>query len=501
MPAAAADRPPAFCARDIAKRYGGVQALKDIQFCVGAGEVRALVGENGAGKSTLVRILCGLARPDSGSLARDGRVVSIRQPRDAEAWGIQAVHQHAEMAMTLTVADNVFMGALPAGAFGGVRQRELERRTQAVLDDLGAHFSASHRMDRLRIADMHIVGIARALVRKAAVIIFDEPTAALPAGEVDLLFQRIRSLRNAGTAVVFVSHRLDEVLHIADHITVLRDGRNVAELPKALADRATLVSAMLGRELPLRALSASRVAPTEAVACSRLSVLPELRDVSFDARHGEIVGIFGMLGAGQAAIGPALFGLRPNARADTCRMGAFQGLPMSPREAIAHAVGYVPSDRVREGLAYQLSVLDNLLLPAWRRFTMKMGWLRRDAARAYAMTAARQQDLRFAHLEQPVSTLSGGNQQKVLLGRWLALGMWVLLLDEPTSGVDVGAKAEIHASLRAFAGSGGAVLICSSDVEEICSVCDRVVVLRDGVVSGVLTGADVCRARVLEAAL
>jgi ribose transport system ATP-binding protein len=498
----AAERPALVAAHNVVKRYGGVHALRGVDFSVRAGEVHALVGENGAGKSSLVKVLSGIVIPDEGEVSRDGAPVRLDQPGAAKALGIVTMHQELELALPLSVAENVFLGALPAGRGGFVSRSELRVRTEGVLLSLGADFDPDVTVRTLRVADRQVVEIARAIVRDARVLIMDEPTAALPPVEVRKLMERIRALRRQGVGIVFVSHRLDEVLDIADRISVMRDGKKVVELRRGEADRQALVDHILGRELAsLQIDKVARDLVDPVVRCARLRVPPLLRDASFAVARGELVGFFGLLGAGQSAIAEALFGLRPDAQADDCRIGSLSGLPRSPGGAIAAGVGYVPADRKNEGLALNLSIVENLLMPALDRVTGMAGFLRRDEARRLAGDAARQYDLRYADLEQPAGQLSGGNQQKLVLGKWTIKGSRLLLLDEPTRGVDVGAKAEIYRLLRRFADGGGAGLVFSSDAEEIRTVCDRVYVIRRGAVAAELTGDALTDDALIRAAL
>jgi ABC-type sugar transport system ATPase subunit len=493
---------PLLDVRGIVKSYGGVRALRGVDFAVHAGEVHALVGENGAGKSSLVKVLSGIVQPDAGTMARSGQAVSIDRPARAKALGIETMHQELELALPLSVAENVFLGALPATPSGVVRRRELRERTQKVLGLLGADFDPDTPVRTLRVADRQVVEIARAIVRDARVLIMDEPTAALPPVEVQKLMDRIRALRAQGVGIVYVSHRLDEVLDIADRITVLRDGTKVVELARGEADRGALVNHILGRELATLALDKQDAAGADSVVgCTNLAAPPLLRSASFGVARGELVGFFGLLGAGQSAIAEALFGLRPDARADACRIGALGRLPASPREAIAAGLGYVPADRKNEGLALNLSILENLLLPAFERVTRPNGFMRRGEAQQLAGEVAGRYDLRYAHLDQHVGELSGGNQQKVVLGKWTAKGSRLLLLDEPTRGVDVGAKAEIYRLLRRFADEGGAGLVFSSDAEEICTLCDRAYVVRRGLIAGEFAGGALTDGALIRAAL
>jgi ABC-type sugar transport system ATPase subunit len=480
------------------KRFGGVHAVRGVDFAVRAGEVEALVGENGAGKSTLVKMLSGVLTPDLGIITWQGGRVAFEGPAAAKRLGIQTIHQELELALALTVAENVFLGALPTRA-GFVRHGELQRRTRAVLDLLGADLDPYALVRDLAVADRQVVEIARAIVREARVLIMDEPTAALPPREIEQLHARIAALRAAGVGVLYVSHRLDEVLSVADRVSVMRDGELVARLDARRTDRATLVAHILGRELGSLELERSAPEGPVAVECVGLVAEPTLREVSFVVARGEIVGFFGLLGSGQSLIAEALFGIRA-ARAARVRMGSLGRLPAAPAEAIGHGIGYVPADRKGEGVLPVLSVRENLLLPGLRRVT-RWGFVRRRRARALATDLAGRYQVRCAHVDQRASELSGGNQQKVVVGKWASRETIILLLVQPTRGVDVGAKAEIYRLLRAYAARGGTCLIASADPEEVATVCDRAYVLRRGRIAAELRGNELHEAALTAQAL
>lgn len=485
-------------ARAVAKNYGGVAALKGVDFSVRAGEVHALVGENGAGKSTLVKILSGIVQPDAGSIAWCGVPIVLGTPADSMRLGIRTIHQELELALPISVAENVFLGAIPSRA-GFVDRAALKARTQAVLDSLGAGFGPEARLAELRVADRQVVEIARAVVGSARVLFMDEPTAALPPVEAERLLARIRALKAQGIGVVYISHRLDEVLAIADRITVLRDGERVGEYARGELDRTTLISRIIGRELAALSLPKAEATDADALACEGLTVAGALEDVSFRVGRGEIVGFFGLLGAGQSAIAEALFGLtRGSFRA--FRAPGLARLPASPRQAMAAGFGYVPADRKNEGLALGLPIALNLLLPVLGSVTAG-GFIHRGRLRQRALDIVGLLDIRCRDVAQPVGDLSGGNQQKVALGKWIAAGSSVLLLDEPTRGVDVGAKAEIYTLLRRFADTGGTCLVFSSDAEEIRTVCDRAYALSRGRIVAELKGSELDAATLVQAAL
>jgi ABC-type sugar transport system ATPase subunit len=482
----------------IEKRYGGAHALRGVDFELRAGEVHALLGENGAGKSTLVKILSGLVAADAGRVELDGALVNPRSAAAAHALGIQTVHQELELAAPLSVAENIFMGRLPTKN-GMIARGELRRNAVEALQRIGATIDPDAIVARLSVSDRQVIEIVRAIVRDARILILDEPTAALPAREVDRLLAVIRRLAEKGVSVIYVSHRLEEVTGIADRATILRDGRRVAELEKSQIDRATLVRNILGRELadfsvPHRTLDG----PME-IECQGLSSGSELKALNFHVRSGEVLGFFGLLGAGQGSIGDALFGLCP-ATAQRCVIGNIEGLPDGPRDAIRRDMGYVPADRKESGLAMPLSINENLLL-ADLKSVSRAGILDWKAAKARGKDLVERYGIRCRSLSQPVQALSGGNQQKVSVAKWAARRVRRLFLDEPTRGVDVGAKIEVYRFIRSFAVEGGCCMVASGDPTEIVSVVDRAIVLKDGIAVAELQGSALEEAALVAAAL
>jgi ribose transport system ATP-binding protein len=485
----------------IEKHFGGVHALKGVNFDLAAAEVHAIVGENGAGKSTLIKILSGLYRADRGTIELDGKPITIDSAVHAQSLGIQTVHQELELAGPLTVAENVFMGQLPQTRFGLVDFAAMERETRKGLAMLGANIDPEALVAGLTVGDRQIVELTRSILRQARVLIMDEPTAALPPEEVRRLFEVIRRLTAAGTAVIYVSHRLDEVIEIADRITVLRDGRLAVTIQRAEADRKKLVRHILGRELSEFHAERHDVGSDEPalVSCRALSSPLDLSNLDFDLRPGEVLGFFGLLGAGQSTIADALFGLRP-AKAERCTIAGIDRLPANPKGALARGVGYVPADRKGVGLALRLSILENLFLTDMRSIA-RFGFVRQRYAHAKAEALVEEYSIRCHSVDQLVEDLSGGNQQKVSVAKWATRDVQVLFLDEPTRGVDVGARVEIYRFMREFAAKGRGVLIASSDPAEIASVCDRAIVLKEGRVSAALPLAALNENALLAAAL
>jgi ABC-type sugar transport system ATPase subunit len=468
----------------IGKRFPGVVALDDVSFEVREGSCHALCGENGAGKSTLGKVLAGLQLPDQGRVLLGGRPVRFAHPGEALAAGIGMVHQELAFCENLSVADNLCLGRLPARA-GFVSRHEQHARAARMLAEVAPEIDVGREVGALPVAQQQMVQIAGAVAQGARVIVFDEPTSSLTRSEAERLYALIRRLRGSGVTSLYVSHRLEEIFALCDTVTVLRDGRHVATRPAAELGPASLVQAMIGRSLEEHFPShLEREAGEELLRVEGLSSPGRLHDVSFRLRAGEIVGLAGLVGAGRSELAQALFGL------DAAASGrvAVAGTPLrpgDPRRALAQGVGYLPEDRKRQGLVLGLSVLANLTLPTLERLS-RLGFVRRREESALGRRYCDRLRVKAPGLQAEVAGLSGGNQQKVVLARWLAARCRVLLLDEPTRGVDVGAKAEIHALVEGLAADGHAVLLISSELPELLRLSSRVLVLREGRLAGEL---------------
>jgi ribose transport system ATP-binding protein len=471
---------PVLEARGLRKSFGGVHAVRGVDIAFLPGRVHALLGENGAGKSTTVNMLCGALVPDEGEIVVEGQPAVLSGPAVAQQHGIRTVHQELELAEALSVAENVFLGRLVTSG-GRVDRDAMDRATSDLLRDLGTTISPRALVRSLSVADKQVVEIARALAAGPKLLILDEPTAALSPTEIDGLMAAIRRLTERGVGVVYISHRLDEVLGIADDITVLRDGQVVSRLQAAATNRDAVIAAMLGKELQ----AMSPPVPTEHAEAylevSGLSVGQRVRNATFNAARGEIVGFFGLAGSGHEQIAQAMFGCSSeDVSVEEVTLGTRRGLPTSPRAAIRAGLGYVPSDRKHSGLALNLSVSENLLL-AFRR-TVSRGLLRdkKSEARVVASLVDRYH-IKVSSPKAPASSLSGGNQQKIVLARWgVSEEVQVLLLCEPTRGVDVGAKAEIYKLLQDFVEKGGVSLLFTTDPDEVAAICDRTYVISHG---------------------
>jgi ribose transport system ATP-binding protein len=482
----------------ITKRFPGVLALSSVSLSLRAGEVLALMGENGAGKSTLMKILGGAHVPDAGTIRLDGREVWLHSVREAKDLGIALIHQELMLAGNLDIAANIFLGNEPGHErwFATIERRSLHARASALLERVGLALPPTTLVSTLTAGQMQMVEIAKALALNARVLIMDEPTSSLTAGESQHLFRIIRQLKSEGIGIVYISHRMEEVLALADRITVLRDGRYVGDLEGAEATHEKIVAMMVGRELsshyfPERPLQIE--GPLE-LAVDELVVPGAPVGVSFRAYRGEILGFAGLVGAGRTELMQTLFGVRP-ASAGSMQLGGVPYAPRSPRDAIARGVYLAPEDRKRHGLVLPMSVAENTSLPNIASYS-RLGWLNRRREREVATAQVAELRTRTAGIHQRVVNLSGGNQQKVVLGKWLAMNPRVLILDEPTRGIDVGAKAEIYRQMAELAAEGITILMVSSDMEEIMGISDRVLVMHERRIRGSLRRAEFTQERI-----
>jgi ribose transport system ATP-binding protein len=474
--------------RGISRRFPGVLALRDVSLHLRRGEVLALAGENGAGKSTLMKILGGALSPDDGAIFMDGRPVRFASVAEAKRAGIALIHQELMLAENLDVAGNIFLGSedRPIGLLSPLRPRRMETAATALLRQVGLARSPATPVSRLTVGERQMVEIAKALALKARIIVMDEPTSSLTAGESERLFEIIRSLKAEGIAVIYISHRLDEVLDLADRVTVLRDGAPVGDLSRAEATKARIVAMMVGRDLGASVFPPRPEGPRgeDTLVVNSLLVKGAPAPVSFSARRGEILGFAGLVGSGRTELMEALFGATPALQGSMTLEGR-PFFPRRPKDAIARGVCLAPEDRKRHGLVLPMSVARNTSLAAVeghaRRGVLDGGWEERLAASEVARFGTK-----TPSIHHPVVNLSGGNQQKVVLGKWLATSPRVLILDEPTRGIDVGAKAEIYRHMAALAGEGLTILLVSSEMEEVLGMSDRVVVMRERRIQAIL---------------
>ena len=482
-PAAEGDSPPVLELSGIVKTFPGVRALSGVSLELRAGEVTALVGENGAGKSTIVKVLTGIHRPDAGTIRVDGRAVSFAGPRDASDAGITAIHQETVLFDELSVAENVWLGHAPRGRFGLIDRRAMERGAKALLVRVGAEgLDPATRLKDLGIASKHLVAIARALSIEARVVVMDEPTAALSRQEIEELYALVERLKADGKAILFISHKFDEIFRIADRYTVFRDGEpaGAGRIDEVTED--ALVEMMVGRSIdaifPPRT---GELGETVLRVCG-LSHPTEFDDVSFELRRGEILGFYGLVGAGRSEVMQALFGVTRTA-SGTVELDGRALAARSPAEAIDAGLVYVPEDRGGQGAIRGLPIFANVALPSLGRLSSR-GFVRMAEELALAREYVTRLELRAAALDQGVGQLSGGNQQKVVIAKWLATRPTVIVLDEPTKGIDIGSKAAVHVFMAELAAQGLSVVMVSSEIPEILGMSDRVIVMREGRIAG-----------------
>ena len=484
--------------RDASKSYGAVRALRDGNLALRPGEVRALMGENGAGKSTLVKVLGGVIRRDSGEMLVDGAAVDFHSPHDARDAGMAVIYQEPTLFPDLSVAENVVMGYHPLRGLKRIDRPRMERDVAELLKRLGVRLDPERPVRGLSIADQQIVEIAKALSFDARVLIMDEPTAALSGPEVERLFSVVRTLREQGAAVLFISHRLDEVFTICDTVTVMRDGAVVHDARIADMTPDEMVKRMVGRELSTM-FPKQDTQPGEAVVkVHRLTREGVFFDVSFEVRAGEIVALAGLVGAGRSEVARAVFGIdRPDA--GHVEMEGRRLPPGKPLAAMRAGIGFVPEDRRQQGLVMDLSIARNTALTRLRALA-RSGLIRSGAENRLAAEWAEKLQLKYHRLQDSVGTLSGGNQQKVVLGKWLATDPRLLIVDEPTRGIDVGTKAEVHRLMSDLAGRGIAVLMISSELPEVLGMADRILVMHEGRITGELSRGEADEERVIRLA-
>jgi ribose transport system ATP-binding protein len=491
VPPGAAPTTPMLRMRGVTKRFAGVTALAGVDLDLRGGEVLALLGENGAGKSTLMKVLSGAYRPDAGSILLDGREASFAGPRDAQALGIEIIHQEFSLVPGLPAYENIFLGRERRTRLGTLDRRSMIADARALLGRLGVDVDVTRAAGRLSVAEQQFVEIAKALSRSARVLVLDEPTATLTPDEAERLFEVMRGLRRAGVGMIFISHHLDEIFRVAGRVQCLRDGRSVGALPVADCTPRGLVRMIAGRDIAHLYPPRSGPAPGPVVLeVARLRRERRLPDVGFSLRRGEILGFAGLVGSGRTEVMRALIGADP-AHARDVRLDGVPFAPASPADAKARRVGMLPEDRKRHGLVLPFSVADNAVLtnlPAVCR--PGAGWVRPGRVAAVARALVARLSIRAASPRQPVRQLSGGNQQKVVLAKWLHADCRVLIFDEPTRGVDVGAKSEIYALMRELAAAGVGIIMVSSDLPEVVGMSDRVVVMRQHRVEATLERAE-----------
>jgi ribose transport system ATP-binding protein len=488
---------PALRLEHITKTFPGVKALDDVSFAVLPGEVHALMGENGAGKSTLMKVLGGIYQPDEGRILVGDRPVVMASPLEAKAQGIVFIHQELSLAEELSVAENVWLGELPRKSFGRVDWPALYARTDEILKLLKVGFDARTRVGDLSIANQQMVEIARALTVEAKAVIFDEPTASLTDAEKVVLFDVIADLKARGAGIIYISHRMEEIFRMTDRISVLRDGQYNGTLITAETTEDEVTQLMIGRKLDLSRLERHGELGDVALEVRGLSCGDLFRDVSFAVRRGEVLGFYGLVGAGRTEIAETLFGLRDPSAGQILIDGEEVRIA-SPAEAIARGISLVPEDRKGQGLVLGMNCRDNMTLP--QVDDLRAGPFMAEGAEVAIFDQYRDRlDIRTPGWKQLVGNLSGGNQQKIVIAKWLAMRPNVLIVDEPTRGIDVGSKAEIHNLIRELAGQGYAVIVISSEMPEVLHVSDRIVAMYHGELIRTFTDEEVTEDSLVQA--
>jgi len=489
---------PVLVLRHAAKSFGAVQAVADASIELYRGETHALVGENGAGKSTVVKMLAGVHQPDSGVLIVNGTAVRLSGPADAQAAGIAVIYQEPLLFPDLTVAENIYMGRQPLRRGRRIDAAAMKDRVNELFGRLGVRLDPDRICRGLSIADQQLVEIAKALSLDATIIVMDEPTAALSAVETARLFEVVATLRAAGAAVLFISHRLEEVFEICQRVTVMRDGRQVLSQPLAGLTAHDLVRAMVGRDIAERVATGRPAAGEPVLTVEHLTREGVFIDISLQVRAGEIVALAGLVGSGRSEVARAIFGIdRYHAGRVTVNGRSLRAA--SPSAAMAAGIGFVPEDRRQQGLVMEMSVQQNVALASLRRLR-RAGIVTGGLERRFSADWVARLQIKYGRLTDPVASLSGGNQQKVVLARWLARKPALLIIDEPTRGIDIATKSQVHGLLSDLAGSGVAILMISSELPEVLRLGDRILVMREGRLVAEFARADATEESVVAAA-
>ncbi|HEX2367626.1 MAG TPA: sugar ABC transporter ATP-binding protein [Acidimicrobiia bacterium] len=492
------DEAPLLVIEGVSKRFGATQALSDVDLTLRSGEIHALVGENGAGKSTLIKMMTGIYAADEGEMTLDGQPFAPRNAAEAQQLGVAAIYQEPSIFPDLSVAENIFIGHQDRGLL--VNQQAMARDASQILATLDVHIDPRLPAAGLTVAGQQAVEIAKAISLDTRVLIMDEPTAALSAHEVDRLFRQVRQLKASGAAILFITHRLEEIFAISDRISVFRDGRHISTRVAADVTEDSLVREMVGRD------PADFFARTEhhegdpVLRVSGLGRTGVFADISFELRRGEVLGFAGLVGAGRTDVGLALFGVAP-ADTGSIELDGKELTISSPGDALRHGIAYLSEDRRRSGLSLPQSVTANITLATLKRYTARFGLLDAARERSDAETFRQRLGIKTPSLRTPVGQLSGGNQQKTMLAKWLNAEPRILVLDEPTRGIDVGAKADVHRFIDELARSGMGIILISSDLPEVLAMSDRVAVMREGVLRAIFRGARATQEEVMALAV
>lgn len=482
----------------ISKSFPGVQALKDVQFELNRGEVLALVGENGAGKSSLMKILSGIYTKDSGSIFLEGLEVHIDSPKAAQDLGISIIHQEMNLMPHLTIAQNIYIGREPRGGLF-LRERALNRQAGELLQRLGINLNPNELVENLTVAKQQMVEIAKALSFDAKVLIMDEPTSALTDAETETLFTLIEGLKKHGTGVIYISHRMDELRRITDRVTVLRDGEYIGTLQKSELDIPTIIEMMVGRHIEEGARPEARTHANDDVVLKveGLGTRHLLKDINFELRRGEILGFAGMMGAGRTEVARAIIGADPSVSG----VIHVEGKPVKitqPSDAVGHGIGYLSEDRKLLGLLLEQDVNTNILLASLQNYTDALGFVHPAKGKQKSRDYVRSLRIKTPSIGSTTKNLSGGNQQKVVIAKWLARDCDILIFDEPTRGIDVGAKEEIYKLLNDLVAQGKSIIMISSELPEVLRLSHRIVVMANGRITGVLNNEDANQAKIMD---
>ena len=489
---------PVLETRHISKRFDMTQALDDVSFTLHPGEIHGLVGENGAGKSTLIKIMTGIYRPDRGEILLDGEPVQVQNSQQAQAYGIAAIYQEPMVYPDLNVAENIFISHRDRGPV--VRWGKMYRDAEAILSKLDVHLDVRMPARGLTLASQQTVEIAKALSLDVRVLIMDEPTASLSAHEVQQLFRIVRSLRDQGVAVLFIGHRLEEVFEISDRVTVLRDGKWISSTPRREVTSEQVIRDMVGREIEDFFAKSEAERGELLMSVRNLSKEATFDDISFDVYRGEVLGFAGLIGSRRTDVGLALFGVEPADSGEITFAGKEQKLH-SPEQALQLGIAYVSEDRRQLGLIMPMSIVTNISLPMLHRYLTRIGLVMKREETATAEEFRERLSIRTPSVKVEVDKLSGGNQQKVMLSKWLNAAPALLILDEPTRGIDVGAKAEVHHMINDLAAQGLGIILISSDLPEVMAMSDRILVMREGRQMGIFERVDATQEQIMTAAM
>ncbi len=474
----------------MSKAFGGAQALAGVDLTLERSTVHAVVGHNGAGKSTLMKVLSGIVQPDSGRVLLDGEAIVCRHPREAQERGISMVHQELSVIEDLDVAENIFLGREPTHAGGLTDRATLDRRAEALLRKLDLDWPVRTKCGVLSVGEKQMVEIARAISWDANVLILDEPTSALSLNEQNALFEFIGKLKANGLGILYISHRLDEILQLADTVTVLRDGKNAGRLQRGQFNHAALIETMIGRTIDKLSSAESKRGEKVLEIVDLRSRTGRLNGIDLSVSAGEIVGLAGMLGSGRSELFECIFGLR-RYEAGTISVNNVREQMRSPKAAMVKGIALVPEDRKIQGIFAGTALWKNVMLASVHDLFARLGFVKEGLARRNTQEQAKRLDIRFNSINQDIGLLSGGNQQKAILARWILRDPKLLLLDDPTAGIDVGAKSEIHVLIGELASQGVAILVSSSEFDELIGLCHRILVMRDGRIIDEVDGKNV----------